>query len=687
MSSSRAGSKLSAVSKLSEATTKYSEESASNDIKKRRQLFSEDPPKPSKTVSYEDEVVEESTKIYPNSDKQEPSSFQYMRGQKIEEGDEAFQKELGNLKFKDREFRSSWDVSGLSSDSENSAPAPLVDRAHTPDGKDTWLTGQTKVAKHDSSTRDITLHFELSIEVDLDERLEEVARLRRFGHFTKAEQFFRDSLMAHIQNPRVAVEYADLLLDKGAIQHVRELVENEVVVIPIQTRPNYTACIADLYWLIFQLIVNRANIAYQGSLFDSLSFIRENRASLAALKARVSADFRLEFESMEVQLYKHLFHIRAQIGCASNFIDDLQLFVDGPVSQTLYCNLLAQGQIWDFRDIFCASLYLNGPETTWHKFFGKACRQPDCLDRLIEDWSLDECDESSHLAILDILMTLVEGSSRVSYEYFPKVEWCLKHARKLVEDMTTLNPETLSSRPYFRWINNEERYKRITLSDIASIATPSTTNNFQYLDDFAGICILTGGIPLYIPAASENPGWKPPELEGISNESLTSVMKLAEENGDSRIQVQCLDELICRSATPNKMIHELLELLEKKMGDNISYLYLNLSRYILAVDETSRTELYATLCNRRNVSYRANPLLGWCRAVIEDALARSLNRPATRLHEIDISNDLPIGVRDLISNSKLQKYLIPSTGTQNRPRAPPTTRYEITPYGRPHHVV
>lgn len=67
-------------------------------------------------------------------------------------------------------------------------------------------------------TRDHTVHLELDLVEDFDEELEEFNRLVRIGSFSIAKAFFDLHLKAHISDPYVFVQYAEMLLEKGDFQ-------------------------------------------------------------------------------------------------------------------------------------------------------------------------------------------------------------------------------------------------------------------------------------------------------------------------------------------------------------------------------------------------------------------------------------------------------------------------------------
>jgi hypothetical protein len=147
--------------------------------------------------------------------------------------------------------------------------------------------------RHETISKDTTVHFQLGLELDIDSNLEEFARLRRFGLFKRAEEHFQNNLIDHIKDPRIAVEYIDMLLEQGDIHRIIKFAEHQDFIKSPQTKssdddfiiklPQAESSdddkIIELYQRNFRLIETRANIAYRGDLMESLRVIEENPLS------------------------------------------------------------------------------------------------------------------------------------------------------------------------------------------------------------------------------------------------------------------------------------------------------------------------------------------------------------------------------------------------------------------------
>ena len=87
-----------------------------------------------------------------------------------------------------------------------------------------------------STTQDRTLHFELDIEQDLETYVEEFCRLKRLGNFRAAEKYFQENLKAHLHHLTVRLEYAAMLLDRGAYKDLRDLNRESAPVLEMAPR-------------------------------------------------------------------------------------------------------------------------------------------------------------------------------------------------------------------------------------------------------------------------------------------------------------------------------------------------------------------------------------------------------------------------------------------------------------------
>lgn len=64
-----------------------------------------------------------------------------------------------------------------------------------------------------SDAKDVTVHLEADVFVNLDDELECFNRLMRLGDLKSAKAFFDSHLGRHITNPSVFVQYAEVLLE------------------------------------------------------------------------------------------------------------------------------------------------------------------------------------------------------------------------------------------------------------------------------------------------------------------------------------------------------------------------------------------------------------------------------------------------------------------------------------------
>lgn len=127
-------------------------------------------------------------------------------------------------------------------------------------------------------TSDNTIHFSLDIAHDIEGHLEEVSRLRRWGHFKEATEYFAEALEHHLDLPRVALEYADLLVDQGSYQEFNNFVsdrpwkslDQKKKCLPIQNVEN----IPNLYQLHSQLLEMRGKLSFVSLAVKDLDLIQ-----------------------------------------------------------------------------------------------------------------------------------------------------------------------------------------------------------------------------------------------------------------------------------------------------------------------------------------------------------------------------------------------------------------------------
>lgn len=76
---------------------------------------------------------------------------------------------------------------------------------------------------HPSSSKNVSVHLDFDLFLDLDDELEEFNQLSRLGDFSRAERYFDRYLKAESVNPWVFIQYADMLLEKGDYKSFQQL--------------------------------------------------------------------------------------------------------------------------------------------------------------------------------------------------------------------------------------------------------------------------------------------------------------------------------------------------------------------------------------------------------------------------------------------------------------------------------
>ncbi|KAM3074161.1 hypothetical protein ACMFMG_003019 [Clarireedia jacksonii] len=308
----------------------------------------------------------------------------------------------------------------------------------------------------------------------------------------------------------------------------------------------------------------------------------------------------------------------------------------------IYENMLRQGRIWDFRDIFTGAVFYYGQERAYDEFFGSSANP---LNRILGDWSTAIYDECTSLALLDILVSLVLAR-QLSSRTIAGATHFVDSASLLASSIVQNQPSNLKSRQYIRWILAKVA---VTSYDIASSSA---------LSEFPGL-FLTNAVALdlyiYIPAASETPDWHLLCLPSKSFETLQMVLKAARELEDLETEALCLKQLIAHSRDPIEYFDELIRLQKIIQKDIAGWLQTCLSKYLICRDKQSTDCLREEILSVRDYD-KLDPELVWARSMVLRALAHSD-------HEANLSLDearetlhrsmLSMNIRDFMERNKL----------------------------------
>lgn len=330
----------------------------------------------------------------------------------------------------------------------------------------------------------------------------------------------------------------------------------------------------------------------------------------------------------------------------------------------LYRPLIAASQVSDARDLVIASIEAEGALNTWRIMFQMDIHAPHAFNRLLGDWNMEHYDESTYLAILDILVSVICDLCSFSVtlperEHLTTAERCLQHAHSVAICLKENSPELMKSRPYIRWV--------LAKSELERKLKSGEMNLQSHLSAFPGLVIWKNTLPIYIPIKSENPLWRP-EL-GEHEQTPTSPAELLEaavgttcELGDYATEIACLTELVFCSSGSLDVLRErfdrMRDLQLNSQGNILDCQRTCLTRYLTTTSVQARRDLVAEIRELKGFRTGDYSLSEWCTLVIEDALCFSLGDildKSPALLDEGFSIYLPQYIKDQIIYRGLEK--------------------------------
>lgn len=206
-------------------------------------------------------------------------------------------------------------------------------------------------------------------------------------------------------------------------------------------------------------------------------------------------------------------------------------------------------------------------------------------------------------------------------------------ARLVAASIREANPESIKCRTYFRWILAEAKYSRF-LGGLQNTTAQTAGMTPPFFKFSPGLDIWQRVLPIYVPVASENPGWSVFDSGSSAasiqtDELLKVVLSSAKELGDFATQAECLQEMICRAQDPLALFADLDRLQMSIMGDKLGALQTRLSKYLLAGNDHSRRELHQelVLMDPRLPLWNGfrHPVVEWCHRRVQYALLLSIH--------------------------------------------------------------
>ncbi|KAE9367072.1 hypothetical protein N431DRAFT_472087 [Stipitochalara longipes BDJ] len=476
-----------------------------------------------------------------------------------------------------------------------------------------------------SRTKDVTIHLELDIAEDLEKNLDEFCRLARLGDFQGAKQYFQENLEQHMDDPYIFVhlEHSEHLLLQTNWELIKVLTAS------------HTECLSEEDEQLAAKKSTTANTIQEAKAkFEQL----EAKKNEDTLKSNAADDFSSRLGSTECQILSLALRIEARL-------HQDEPSIERSILTTVYEELLRQGRIWDFRDIFIGAVHSYGSTRAFEEFFGTS-EIP--LDRILRAWSTTIYDESTNLALLDIL-TSVALRRILSPRTFPDTKHLVDEAGVLASNIVHCYPNNLKSRQYLRWI-------------LAKLAITSYQNmrSSSELSQLPGLFISKVRVvelPIYVPAALETPDWHLLHRPSKSCENLETTLKAARQLGDLETEALCLFQSILHSEEPAELFEDLISL-QKRQNDIRSLLTTYLSKYLICRDKESRDALREELLSIRD-DINLHPNLMWAKKMILRALSQSKHEAELLLDEIrEFPHKYPSlsrNIREFMKRNKLEK--------------------------------
>ncbi|KAJ4418473.1 hypothetical protein N0V82_005553 [Gnomoniopsis sp. IMI 355080] len=334
------------------------------------------------------------------------------------------------------------------------------------------------------------------------------------------------------------------------------------------------------------------------------------------------------------------------------YADGLQDAAAGWVDwSALFKQLLIEGRIWDFKDLYVA-VSAAFSDSADKMLFGTR----DIKCSLHDDWVLDEDDESTNLAQLGILLE--------PYRLWP---WCLDEATSRAEAIVAHTPKAMKSRPFTRWII--EDVIDALRSQEQSRELPWHANETR-LQGFPGVVWQSQSTKspstFYVPKTNENPGWIGPMVPAEETERIQLALNLAKELKDYKSQAECYRLLIQMSQDPTHIFQELAQLQNETQGDKQGHLVTLLSSYLICKDRSAQERLLKEL---QKTTDQGDATTLWARDFIERAVKRTLEGPKStaRLRK-PASFYMDLGL-----SREVEQFI-----WQNAEHDPPPSRYETS---------
>ncbi|KAL4970499.1 uncharacterized protein BDV14DRAFT_195186 [Aspergillus stella-maris] len=515
-----------------------------------------------------------------------------------------------------QERGSDWQEGGASENSHTTRPGN-----HT--RQNTWIRS--------AQQQDMTIHFDMDVAEDVDSLLEEFSRLKRLGDFCSAEQHFRDYLEIYADMLPVIIEYADMLVEQGSYSRLNQFISSQRTVISKQAAAIDMQSNTAMYLANLNLIEAFSAMHSRGLLVGAYNVVQHVGTELRSI-LRAVPEPTPQLDSAQIQIIRYALRILSHIERETDIVP-ANHFDQWSNWAHLYKALVYQGRVWDVRDILLASLQSDGARNTWGMIFKDDVTSPSAFNQLFADWNIAYYDESTYLAVLDIVVAVGLALCQYCFNVPDKTDIlfaqrCLQPARGLALCLKENNPDLKKSRSYLQWVLAEGELQR------KSISGPTVLQ--AKLNTYPGLTVWPDSLPIYVPIKGEVPeDCRAPDKtdEDAStayDEIIVTVLDVVRGAGDYVTEALCLKELIYRSSDlmQRECLARMRYLQKDLQGDLFGYQQTVLSSLLFARrTERARFKLYSELDSLRYDTPRRSTigLSAWCAVMIERALCLSLN--------------------------------------------------------------
>ncbi|KAH6627967.1 hypothetical protein F5144DRAFT_631203 [Chaetomium tenue] len=437
---------------------------------------------------------------------------------------------------------------------------------------------------HDPSraNKDMSISLALDAEEDWDDDLEEFCRLRRLGLIKEAKEQFLSAL-GHVNTmPYIRVQYAEMLQTSGDFKGFQDLdFLPEFPPSPAEETPDDR---------------NRGKLVANHALLDLLSqrpiddyltsawrLVRRTLKALATESTVGSTEIQLIVLCLRVLDYLKTCTHETVVGPAIIYASRLFNW------RKLYHDLVGESCVWDFKDLFFASVSTFGWQETLVQFFETAYF-PRALDSIIQDWARPFYDEASSMGLLDLFTSLIlkdHGNSMKTRNTL-----LLHHARTIAESVERNDPELMKTRPFVQWL---------LAKSVVELGDPPERPDGVRMEHFNGLKLNQGGginLPIYVPSRhTRKPDWDMffSRSTPAQRRVVEVAVRAAEQLGDYNLQAEALKLLILQSQDPKQWMTALAQLQLETQGDKEGYLSTCLSRYLIATDLAEEATLLRDL--------------------------------------------------------------------------------------------